>query len=61
VGKLAGRGVAILRNSAEMPEMLGMSETIAVMLRGTIRATLTRAEATQAKILALALGHDQES
>ena len=54
---LAAQGVAILMISSELPEVLGMSDRIAVMCGGTIAATLDRAEATQEKILALALGH----
>ena len=54
---LAAQGVAILMISSELPEVLGMSDRIAVMCRGTIAATLDRAEATQEKVLALALGH----
>jgi ABC-type sugar transport system ATPase subunit len=34
-----------------------MSDRIAVMRAGTVRAVLPRAEATQATILAAALGH----
>ena len=55
--ELAAQGVAILMISSELPEVLGMSDRIAVMCRGTIAAILDRAEATQEKILALALGH----
>jgi len=55
--ELAAQGVAILMISSELPEVLGMSDRIAVMCDGTIVATLDRAEATQEKILALALGH----
>jgi rhamnose transport system ATP-binding protein len=55
--ELAAQGVAILLISSELPEVLGMSDRIAVMYDGTIAATLDRAEATQEKILALALGH----
>lgn len=55
--ELAAQGVAILMISSELPEVLGMSDRIAVMCDGTVAATLDRAEATQEKILALALGH----
>ena len=55
--ELAAQGVAILMISSELPEVLGMSDRIAVMHGGTIVATLDRSEATQEKILALALGH----
>jgi rhamnose transport system ATP-binding protein len=55
--ELAAEGVAILMISSELPEILGMSDRVAVMCGGTIVSTLDRSEATQAKILALALGH----
>ena len=55
---LAAEGVAVLMISSELPEILGMSDRVAVMYGGTIVETLDRAEATQPKILALALGHD---
>jgi rhamnose transport system ATP-binding protein len=57
MGTLAERGVAIIMISSEMPEILGMSDRIAVMHRGAVAGILTREEATQAQILALALGH----
>jgi rhamnose transport system ATP-binding protein len=55
--ELAERGKAIIMISSELPEILGMSDRIAVMHEGTIAAVLSRAEATQAKILSVALGH----
>lgn len=57
--ELTSQGVAILMISSELPEILGMSDRIAVMRAGTIVATLDRAEATQQTILALALGHER--
>jgi rhamnose transport system ATP-binding protein len=54
---LAGRGLAILLISSELPEILGMSDRIAVMHAGAIVGTLDRTEATQEKVLSLALGH----
>ena len=56
--ELAAQGVAILMISSELPEVLGMSDRIAVMHGGTIRGILDRAEATQHNVLALALGHE---
>ena len=52
---LAERGVAIIMISSELPEILGMSDRIAVMQGGTIRGVLAREVATQDKILGLAL------
>ena len=54
---LVERGLAILMISSELPEILGMSDRIAVMHQGAIRGVLPRAEATQSRILALALAH----
>jgi ABC-type sugar transport system ATPase subunit len=42
--------------SSEMPEILGMSDRIAVMRGGRIAGMLSRADASQAAILALAIG-----
>ena len=56
--ELASEGVAILMISSELPEILGMSDRVAVMHGGTIIAILDRKDATQQKILALALGHE---
>jgi rhamnose transport system ATP-binding protein len=55
--ELAEEGVAILMISSELPEVLGMSDRVAVMREGTVVAVLDRAEATQERVLALALGH----
>ncbi len=55
MGELAGRGLAILMISSELPEILGMSDRIAVMRNGRIVGILDRASATQERILSLAL------
>jgi rhamnose transport system ATP-binding protein len=54
---LAEQGLAIIMISSELPEILGMSDRIAVMHEGKIAGVLSRAEATQESLLALALGH----
>jgi ABC-type sugar transport system ATPase subunit len=41
--------------SSELPEVLAMSDRVAVMHAGTISGMLSRDEATQDNILALAL------
>jgi rhamnose transport system ATP-binding protein len=61
MSELAGRGLAILMISSELPEILGMSDRIAVMHGGTIAGSLDRAGATQEAILELALGHVAKS
>jgi rhamnose transport system ATP-binding protein len=57
MGDLARRGLAILVISSELPEILGMSDSIAVMRGGTIVGRMNRADATQERILTLALAH----
>lgn len=54
---LVERGLAILMISAELPEIFGMSDRIAVMRAGSVVGILDRAGATQENVLALALGH----
>jgi len=61
MGELAGQGLAILMISSELPEILGMSDRIAVMHGGRVMGILDRAEATQEKLLALALGHQAKA
>jgi rhamnose transport system ATP-binding protein len=55
MSRLAEQGTAILMISSELPEILGMSDRVAVMHRGKLVGTLSRADATAEKILAMAL------
>ena len=57
--QLAERGLAIIMISSELPEILGMSDRVAVMHAGAIRAVLDRADATQAKVMSLALAETE--
>jgi rhamnose transport system ATP-binding protein len=58
---LAEEGVAIIMISSELPEILGMSDRVAVMHGGTIVSEVDRADATPERVLARALGqHTQE-
>ena len=52
---LAAAGVAILMISSELPEVLGMADTIIVVRDGRIAGQLSREEATQEKVGRLAL------
>jgi rhamnose transport system ATP-binding protein len=53
---LAEAGMAIIMISSELPEILGMSDRIAVMRGGTVVGLMERGEATQQKIIELGLG-----
>lgn len=52
---MAARGKSIIMVSSELPEALGMADRIYVMNEGKIKGVLTREEATQEKIMHLAL------
>lgn len=54
--KLAGQGMAVVLISSELPEILGMSDRIIVMHEGRIKGELSRGEASQDKIMELAVG-----
>jgi inositol transport system ATP-binding protein len=54
ITELAGRGVAVMMISSEMPEVLGMSDRILVMHEGRLTGILARDEASQVKIMELA-------
>jgi L-arabinose transport system ATP-binding protein len=55
IDRLARRGVAVLVISSELPEVLGLADRIVVMRGGRVAGTLARAEATEERILSLAI------
>lgn len=55
MSSLAKNGVAIIMVSSELPEILGMSDRIIVMHEGRIKGQLLREEASQEKIMELAI------
>ncbi len=52
---LAAQGRGVVMISSEMPELLGMCDRIYVMNKGRIVGELSKAEASQEKIMALIL------
>jgi len=54
VGKLAGKGVAVLMISSELPEVMGMCDRVIVMHEGRMTGVVDRAHADQATIMDLA-------
>jgi L-arabinose transport system ATP-binding protein len=55
IDRLAARGVAVLVISSELPEVLGLADRIVVMQAGRVSGAIDRAEATEEKILSLAI------
>ena len=58
---LAEQGKAVIMISSELPEILGMSDRIAVMHEGHVTGILDRSEATEQRILALALNQHEHA
>lgn len=55
MNRLVAEGKGILLITSELPELLAMSDRILVMHRGTVTAEMSRAEATQERIMAAAM------
>jgi L-arabinose transport system ATP-binding protein len=60
INELAAQGMALLVISSEMTELLGLSDRILVMQGGRVTGEVTRAEATEERVLALAMAEDLE-
>ena len=56
IGELAERGVAIVLISSDLPEVLGLADRVGVMREGKLAGILTAGEATQERVMALAVG-----
>ena len=56
ISHLATQGLTILLISSELPEVLGMSDRVLVMREGRLVAELSRAEATQERVIEAAAG-----
>ena len=55
VSELAAEGIAVLMISSEMPELLGIADRILVMAGGRVVSELARGEASEERILSLAM------
>lgn len=56
INQLAKDGIGVLVISSDLPELLGICDRIAVMCEGRLTGILSRTEATQEKVMALATG-----
>jgi L-arabinose transport system ATP-binding protein len=55
ISRLASEGIAVLVVSSELPEVLGIADRIIVMRQGKLQPALNHDEATEEKLLKLAL------
>ena len=53
---LASQGVGVIMISSELPEVLGMSDRIYIMHEGLLKGELSKEDATQEKIMRIAVG-----
>ncbi len=56
INQLAADGIGVIVISSDLPELLGISDRIAVMCEGKLAGVLGRGEATQETIMTLATG-----
>ena len=55
MNKLVEQGMAIIMISSELPEVLGMSDRLYVMSEGHITGELSAEEASEEKVMAMAI------
>ena len=55
MNKLVEQGMSIIMISSELPEVLGISDRLYVMSEGTITGELSAEEATEEKVMAMAI------
>ncbi|HEX3786534.1 MAG TPA: sugar ABC transporter ATP-binding protein [Pseudonocardiaceae bacterium] len=58
INALAADGVAVIVISSELPEILGLADRVLVMAGGRITGELSHDEATEERVLALAMAED---
>jgi rhamnose transport system ATP-binding protein len=56
MSELAGRGLAVLMISSELPEVLGMADRVLVMHEGRLTGELSREEADEERVIRAATG-----
>jgi D-xylose transport system ATP-binding protein len=59
INRLTEGGLAVVLVSSELPELIGMSDRIVMMRLGRVAGEFSRAEATQERLIAAALGHEE--
>jgi D-xylose transport system ATP-binding protein len=57
INRLTAEGKAVILVSSELPELMGMSDRVIMLHEGAVGGEFTRADFTQEKLLAAAMGH----
>jgi D-xylose transport system ATP-binding protein len=61
INRLTAEGKAVILVSSELPELMGMSDRIIMLHEGSIGGEFRRAEFTQERLLAAAMGHSDKA
>ncbi len=61
LSELAGRGIAVLMISSDLPEVLGMADRVLVMHEGRLTAEIPRELATEESVMSAATGRAPEA
>ena len=60
INEITANGGAVLMASSDLPEVLGMSDRVLVMSNGKLSGEMPASEATQEKVMLLAISHMDE-
>ncbi|KFI79231.1 sugar ABC transporter ATP-binding protein [Bifidobacterium mongoliense] len=61
INRVTAQGGAVVMASSDLPEVLGMSDRVLVMSNGHLSGAMPAAEATQEKVMSLAVSHMREA
>jgi D-xylose transport system ATP-binding protein len=61
INRLTAEGKAVILVSSELPELMGMSDRIIMLHEGRVGGEFRRAEFTQERLLAAAMGHSDKA
>jgi len=61
IGKLAAKGMGIIFISSEIPEIMKVSDRIAILHEGRLAAILSREEVTEKKLITFATGYNLQT
>jgi ABC-type sugar transport system ATPase subunit len=61
IGRLAAKGMGIIFISSEIPEIMAVSDRIAILHEGRLAGILKREEVTEKKLITFATGYNLQT
>jgi ABC-type sugar transport system ATPase subunit len=61
IGRLAAKGMGIIFISSEIPEIMAVSDRIAILHEGRLAGILLREEVTEKKLITFATGYNLQT